>query len=520
MEQIGNREKWTGIIASIIYVALIVMTGFLLWSRGIESIPAMYVINVSIDIFAMLTGFVLSICCLIDVQKSGTNIKYIMYLINITFLGILTDAGAWLVDGIADLRWLNILDNTLYYIYAPISACFFWMYVTSIIRLSTPLERKIDKFIQYGMTVPVALRIINLFTGIYFTVGTDGVYSRAPLYPLSKLYYALVLAAIAFVVIKERKQLAAYQIVAAILYILAPLAVAIFTVFVYGLSISAAATMLVLLLMYCVHNVSQGREKAAADRDLMVAAAIQENILPRTFPYLPERREFDIYATMTPAKEVGGDFYDFFMTDDDHLAFLIADVSGKGMPAALFMMVARTLIKNQALSASDKNTPCDILYAVNNQLCEGNSMEYFVTAWLGILELSSGKLVYASAGHEYPAASLSGGDFVIYKKKNAPPLGTMENLKFRGGEITLSAGDTVYIYTDGVTDAMNAKKELFGLDRMLDTLNANVNADLKTIDDSIRGSIQDFVKDAPQFDDITMLSIRYNGNNGAKKNQI
>jgi serine phosphatase RsbU (regulator of sigma subunit) len=147
-------------------------------------------------------------------------------------------------------------------------------------------------------------------------------------------------------------------------------------------------------------------------------------------------------------------------------------------------------------------------------------MEYFVTAWLGILELSSGKLVYASAGHEYPAASLSGGDFVIYKKKNAPPLGTMENLKFRGGEITLSAGDTVYIYTDGVTDAMDAKKELFGLDRMLDTLNANVNADLKTIDDSIRESIKDFVKDAPQFDDITMLSIRYNGNNGAKKNQI
>ena len=138
MEQIGNREKWTGIISSIIYAALIVMTGFLLWRRGIESIPAMYVINVSIDVFAMLTGFVLSICCLIDVQKSGTNLKYIMHLINITFLGILTDAGAWLVDGIADLRWLNILDNTLYYIYAPISARFFWMYVTSIIRFSTP----------------------------------------------------------------------------------------------------------------------------------------------------------------------------------------------------------------------------------------------------------------------------------------------------------------------------------------------------------------------------------------------
>jgi serine phosphatase RsbU (regulator of sigma subunit) len=286
-----------------------------------------------------------------------------------------------------------------------------------------------------------------------------------------------------------------------------------------------------LVALICVEIAKRGRiaifdQKAETQKterlatELSLASQIQNNILPNIFPVFPERKEFELFASMTTAKEVGGDFYDFFMIDDDHIALVMADVSGKGIGAALFMMVARTLIKNQALSASDKNTPCDILYAVNNQLCEGNSMEYFVTAWLGILELSSGKLVYASAGHEYPAASLSGGDFVIYKKKNAPPLGTMENLKFRGGEITLSAGDTVYIYTDGVTDAMNAKKELFGLDRMLDTLNANVNADLKTIDDSIRGRIQDFVKDTPQFDDITMLSIRYNGNNGAKKNQI
>jgi serine phosphatase RsbU (regulator of sigma subunit) len=204
------------------------------------------------------------------------------------------------------------------------------------------------------------------------------------------------------------------------------------------------------------------------------------------------------------------------MTDEDHLAFVVADVSGKGMPAALFMMVARTLIKNQALNDSHSNDPCEILYAVNNHLCDGNTMEYFVTAWLGILQLSTGKVVYASAGHEYPAVSHDGNPFIVYKQRNAPPLGTLEGLIFRGGEMDLGTGDTIYVYTDGVTEAMNSDKELFGIDRMLDALNEDVHADLKTIDIRIRSSIDDFVKDAPQFDDITMLSIRYNGIRDAK----
>ena len=280
---------------------------------------------------------------------------------------------------------------------------------------------------------------------------------------------------------------------------------------IYGLSVASSVIMLILLLMYCVLNITQGKERAIADRDLAVASGIQKNVLPKIFPYLPERKEFDIYATMTPAKEVGGDFYDFFMIDEDHIAIVIADVSGKGMPAALFMMVARTLIKNQTQGASFDKDPKEILAQVNNQLCEGNDMELFVTAWLGIITLSTGHLEYASAGHEYPALSTGGNAFTLLKEKNSPPLATMEGLRFRGGERELQEGEVIYVYTDGVTEATNAENELFGLDRMLDALNIDVNAELKEIDTNVRKAIDAFVKDAPQFDDITMLTFRYNG---------
>ena len=512
MDRIGKREKAGIIASSAIYVICIALIVYGMFRSGLSNIPPMYVVNMSIDLFAMLTGFVLFNCCLIDVQKSGTDMKYIMLLINVCFLHVFADASTWLVEGVPGLETLNMLDNTLFYMCESATVCLFWMYISSIVKFSSPLEEKIDKAVKYGLIVSVAVRAANMAGGFYFTIGTGNIYRRGALFPLSKLYVALVMAAIAYIVIKERRQLALYQIIASVIFLAVPVLAAMFTVMVYGLSVTAALTMILLLLMYCVHNVAQGREKAAADHDLMVAAAIQENILPRTFPYLPERKEFDIYASMTPAKEVGGDFYDFFMTDDDHLAFVIADVSGKGMPAALFMMVARTIIKNQATGTSHFRDPGWILQIVNKQLCEGNTMEYFVTAWLGILELSTGHLAFASAGHEYPAMSIGGGDFELYKDRNSPPLGSFEDLTFHTNEMDLHAGDTVFIYTDGVTEATSTSKELFGTGRMLDSLNRSSHSALSEIDSNLRKSIDDFVRDAQQFDDITMLGLRFNGN--------
>jgi len=249
-------------------------------------------------------------------------------------------------------------------------------------------------------------------------------------------------------------------------------------------------------------------EKERIGAELNVATQIQADMLPRIFPPFPDRKEFEIYATMTPAKEVGGDFYDFFLINHNHLGLVMADVSGKGVPAALFMVIAKTLIKNRALMGG---TPAEILHDVNNQLCEGNDAELFVTVWLGILEISTGKVISANAGHEYPAIKRADGKFELLKSKHSPAVATMEDIKFREVEFSLNKGDILYIYTDGVAEATNSADELYGTDRMIDALNKNADAPIDEILADVKKDVDNFTGDAPQFDDITMLGLRYYG---------
>ena len=246
-------------------------------------------------------------------------------------------------------------------------------------------------------------------------------------------------------------------------------------------------------------------EKERIGAELNVATQIQADMLPRIFPAFPERPEFDIYASMTPAKEVGGDFYDFFLVDDDHLAMVIADVSGKGVPAALFMVIAKTLLKNAAQTGLP---PKAVLEKVNNQLCENNEAEMFVTVWLGIYEISTGKLTAANAGHEYPAIRRSGGRFELVKDRHGFVLAGMENARYREYELELGMGDTLFLYTDGVAEATGAANILYGTDRMLATLNTAPGRCPEELLRDVKQDIDRFVGEAPQFDDITMLAIQ------------
>lgn len=249
-------------------------------------------------------------------------------------------------------------------------------------------------------------------------------------------------------------------------------------------------------------------EKERIGAELNVAAQIQADMLPNIFPAFPERMEFSIYASMNPAKEVGGDFYDFFLVDEDHLALVIADVSGKGVPAALFMVISKTLLKNQALMGE---SPKEILTKVNNQLCENNKAQMFVTVWLGILEISTGKLTAANAGHEYPAIRRKNGSFELFREKHGFVLAGMENIRYQEYNIQLQKGDTLFVYTDGVTEATNHREELYGIDRMLSALNRDDKAVPKQLVEQVQTDIDEFVGEAMQFDDITMLSMTYHG---------
>ena len=249
-------------------------------------------------------------------------------------------------------------------------------------------------------------------------------------------------------------------------------------------------------------------EKERISLELNMATAIQASQLPRLFPPYPNRPEFDIYASMTPAREVGGDFYDFFMVDKDHLAMVMADVSGKGIPAALFMMVSRVLIKSCLQAGS---SPAETLRSVNEQLCEGNEIEFFVTVWLAVLDFSTGHGIAANAGHEHPALCRKGGEYALQIYRHSPAVATMEGLPFREHPFVLYPGDSLFVYTDGVTEATNADKELFGIDRMLDALNRNPDAGVREVLSNVKKGIDEFVDGAEQFDDITMMCMRYNG---------
>ena len=247
-------------------------------------------------------------------------------------------------------------------------------------------------------------------------------------------------------------------------------------------------------------------ERERANTELSLAARIQKAMLPDRFPAFPDRTEFDIRAGMDPAREVGGDFFDFFLVDDDHLYLAIADVSGKGVPAALFMMSSMIILANYARQGK---TPAQILQETNNTICAGNTAEMFVTVWIGILEISTGKLTAANAGHEYPAVQNADGEFELLRDRHGLVIGGMEDMRYTDYEVMLRPGQKLFVYTDGVPEAMDSENRLFGTERILSALNAQKTAAPEQILKNVRAAVDDFVKDAEQFDDLTMLCLEY-----------
>lgn len=259
----------------------------------------------------------------------------------------------------------------------------------------------------------------------------------------------------------------------------------------------------IIILFRQIKGVTAEKERMTAE--LNVATKIQADMMPYDFP---ERSEISLYATMTPAKEIGGDFYDFFFTDDDHIVLVMADVAGKGIPAALFMVNAKAIIRNITRVGG---TPSEILERSNNIICENNGSNLFVTVWLGILTLSTGELIYSNAGHEYPAVRHGNEKFKLIEGDNCPPLGAMEGLEFFDETINLDLNDALFLYTDGVPEAKSESGERFGLDRMLEFLNEYSDAGLVPTLTDMKKSIDDFNGNKDPFDDVTMMGLKYFG---------
>lgn len=277
--------------------------------------------------------------------------------------------------------------------------------------------------------------------------------------------------------------------------------------------------MLIFLIIsvICIKIAAKGRQMvidqkmttektARIESELNLANDIQAHMLPTIFPPYPECEEVSLYASMTPAKEVGGDFYDFFMLDDHNIVFVVADVSGKGVPAALFMVIAKTLLKNEANMGTE---PAEIFTKVNHMLCEGNENNMFVTAWLGILDTETGLLKYVNAGHNPPLIKLGNANAAYLKSRPGFVLAGMDGMRYKQYELQMQPGDMIFLYTDGVTEAENAGKELFGNERLLSYMDQHMSERVPDILHGLKKEIFRFAGGEEQFDDITMLGLKY-----------
>ena len=361
----------------------------------------------------------------------------------------------------------------------------------------------------------VGVLIFNLFKGNIYYFDESNVYHRGGAYFLSNIGPLAMIILDIVLLVRHGKKMPDRARKSLWIYTVAPLVAALIQTFSYGIQYIILASISAAVYLYnaIMQEQTEAYEKqqveaSRLDTELSMATRIQADMLPNIFPAFPEREDFDVYATMTPAKEVGGDFYDFFLIDPDHLGIVMADVSGKGVPAALFMMISKILIQNFALTG---RSPKEVLESVNDQICLNNKEEMFVTVWVGKLNLKTGHLVAANAGHEYPAIKGPTGSFELVHDKHGLVVGAMSGMKYTEYELDMKPGSKLFLYTDGVPEATNAQEELFGTDRMVEALRAAENGTPQDILDSVHQHVDGFVKDAPQFDDLTMLLLQYNG---------
>ena len=395
----------------------------------------------------------------------------------------------------------------------------FLAYMMTLLALYIARPERSAKILQIAYFVLLVLHSLGLFaaqfTGFYYYFDELNVYHRSQFYILSNISPVLMMLLDIYLLIRYRSKFKRSILIAFWLYLVLPVVGIVLQLFFPKVQFLIFGTVAAGIYMFGAilheqtktHN-EQQKEADRIETELSMATRIQADMLPNIFPAFPERDDFDVFASMNPAKEVGGDFYDFFLVDDDHLGLVMADVSGKGVPAALFMMISKILVQNYAMTGKDA---AKALEAVNNQICLNNREEMFVTVWLGILDLRDGTLVAANAGHEYPVLRQPDGDFELIKDKHGFVIGGMSGVRYRPYTLQLRPGAKLFLYTDGVAEATNAKEELFGTDRMIEALRAAQDLRPQDVLASVNRAVDAFVQDAPQFDDLTMLCVQYNG---------
>jgi len=461
-----------------------------------------FMFDCGIDVLGALICAALYFGCM---KQDGDGAKAFRTLVVSVSAGFIANLLMYYTMGVPEQSLFTFILVMLSKLIDLLMIYFFYQYVRRTLGFEGKLAGWADKGLPVMLAPECLVILSNIFYPTTFLIDEKGLYQAADASFAEDIY--LIAASVITTILIIRSKCPRNQKAAGLTFIFLPLINYAMVMGTFGNASQYGMILMSLIIMYCIIFNDKSSKLASTQTELNMATEIQASMLPSIFPAFPNREEFDLYASMDPAKEVGGDFYDFFMIDDDHLGVVIADVSGKGVPAALFMMISKTVVQNFATLGI---SAAEVLRKANDALCAQNKMEMFVTTWIGILELSTGKMTCASAGHEYPAI-YHDGKFELFKDRHGFVLGGMEGARYRDYEIQLDKGDKFFVYTDGVPEATNAGNELFGTDRMIDALNSKAEGTPKEILKTVRASVDEFVGSAEQFDDLTMVCLEYRG---------
>lgn len=540
MTQYIMKKKWEAQkLAMFIQLLIMPFAGLaIVVKRNWNNLAASSVCNVSLDLVGMTILLLLFMSAVKDREDNTLRTGTFAYLIHLTNWALMSDLLCWTLNGVKEMRILHVIASSAFYIFGVAVMVMFWHYLVAVIDSEDPRLKRMTNILNIGGAVTFLAILGNIPGEYYFCIDENGNYHRDTYYLGSQLF--LVLLFVLVIILITKMEISKEKKRALSSFISLPIIASVYQAFFFGISVTYFAVVLALIVIYGNVFTEQNREnleqkKAIAERnheltlhklsllskekeillerekhqrletELNLASDIQTHVIPMVFPAFPQYREFALYASMSPAKEVGGDFYDFFLLDEDHLVLVIADVSGKGIPAALYMMIAKTMVSN---AAAQGLSPKQIMGFVNQQLCNNaGDVEMFVTVWLGIVEIHTGKVIAANAGHEYPALRRSEGGFELLRDAHGLVLGGLPGMKYKEYEFTIEPGGALFVYTDGVTEAVNKKMELFGLDNMLRSLNKDPFAAPEVLLNTVRQDIDAFAGEEDQFDDITMLAF-------------
>ncbi len=501
-----NKRKW---IIPVLFglmcffaVSLIVAIEI----RRIDNVPTNFAFSIGGELCALMVAIMLALSILPAYKRQSGYIRIFFTLLTIGCFSLYLDSIQMLVDGIPELMMFNKILCMFVFANETVFIFFFWLYVVYALKIEGKTFEILNYVAVILLAVFVVLPFVNFFYPLYFTMDANGVYARNhQTWWICRVYIVLIVifVIIGLILSKEPKRT---KIIISVFMGLPLLAVGMGG-YQYGVSLLYTSMMVSLVMIYSFLFSDNEKHLYSTSKELGLATKIQMHMLPSIFPAFPDRKEFDVYALMHPAKEVGGDFYDFFLIDDTHLGIVIADVSDKGVPAALFMMASKIMVQNYAMMGY---SPKEVLTRVNQQICSNNQDEMFVTVWLGVLDLKTGVLTASNAGHERPILKTPDGHFSVLNDKHGFVVGWLAESVYSEYQINLEKGTKLFLYTDGVPEARDANGQ-FGMERTVNTLIKYEDLPVIDIANNLLGDLNKFIGKNDQFDDITMLCLEYRG---------